>query len=50
MNLTAAAPALRQLAEGNGTHDSLNPIVTGGGALVILLILLLLTMSFNKDR
>ncbi|MFC1416479.1 hypothetical protein [Streptacidiphilus cavernicola] len=50
MSLNAAAPALAQLAEGNGNHNSLNPVITGGGALLILLILLFLTTRFNKDR
>jgi hypothetical protein len=38
------------LAEGNGTHDTLKPWLTGGGALAILLLLLVVTVSFNKDR
>ncbi|MFJ6215204.1 hypothetical protein ACIQGZ_18005 [Streptomyces sp. NPDC092296] len=46
---TAAAPALSLLAEG-GTHDSLNPILTGGGALFALVLLLFIATRFNRDR
>jgi hypothetical protein len=48
--MTSHVAAVAQLAEGNGTHDSLQPWLTGGGALAILLLLLVVTMSFNKDR
>ena len=50
MSLPAAAPAVSLLAEGNGLHNSLNPILTGGGVLLLLLVLLFLTTRFNKDR
>ncbi|GAA2088971.1 hypothetical protein [Streptomyces albiaxialis] len=35
---------------GEGAHESLNPLLTGGGALLALFLLLWITTRFNRDR
>ncbi|MER6995029.1 hypothetical protein [Streptomyces sp. NPDC000410] len=53
MSLASTAANLVTIAEGaegGGSHESLNPYVTGGGALLVLLLLLWVTTRFNRDR
>ncbi|MET8242974.1 hypothetical protein ABZV31_00160 [Streptomyces sp. NPDC005202] len=51
MSFHSTAAQLVTLAEAEGgTHNSLNPFLTGGGALFILLLLLWITTRFNRDR
>jgi hypothetical protein len=54
MSFHSTAAQLVQIAaegeEHGGSHESLNPWVTGGGAFLVLMLLLWITTRFNRDR
>ncbi|MDJ0384659.1 hypothetical protein [Streptomyces sp. G-G2] len=55
MSLSSTAHDLVLLAsegagEHGGSHDSLNPYLTGGGAFCLLLLMLWVTTRLNRDR